>query len=69
LLSDPELNLLRYRLYAMVSHSGSLYGGQYVSYIKQGEDWWYANDLTFNKITKAQALAAEGYLLFYERLW
>ena len=69
IMTDPELKLFRYKLYAIASHSGLLYGGQYVSYVKQGEDWYYVNDVYCNKITKAQALAAEAYLLFYQRLW
>ena len=69
MLYDPELKLFPYRLYAIASHSGSLYGGQYVSYVKQGEDWYFANDVYCNKINKSQALGAEGYLLFYQRLW
>ncbi len=69
LLAEPELKLFPYRLYAIASHSGSLYGGKYVSYVRQGEDWYFANDVYCNKIAKAQALAAEAYMLFYQRLW
>lgn len=68
-LDDTELRLFPYRLYAIASHSGSLYDGQYVSYVKQGEEWRFANDVYYSNITKKQALDAEAYLLFYQRLW
>lgn len=68
-LAEGELRLFPYRLYAITSHSGSLYGGQYVAYVKHGDEWYFANDVYCNQIDKAQALLAESYLLYYQRLW
>lgn len=68
-LSGQELKLFPYRLYAITSHSGSLYGGQYISYVRHGDDWYFINDVYWKKVDKTQALEAESYLLFYQRLW
>jgi len=68
-LSERALGLFPYRLYAITSHSGSLYGGQYVAYVRHGDDWYFANDVYCNHIDKAQALLAESYILYYQRLW
>nr|XP_026488926.1 ubiquitin carboxyl-terminal hydrolase 32 isoform X1 [Vanessa tameamea] len=62
---------LKYRLYAVVSHSGQLSGGHYVAYARNPSGAWLCyNDSSCRELPArpAPALdAAAAYLLFYER--
>jgi uncharacterized UBP type Zn finger protein len=71
-----------YRLYGIVSHSGSMGGGHYVAYTQrrvhpfdpraptstQTTDWHYFSDTHVSNITFSEAMRQEAYLLFYERV-
>lgn len=62
-----------YELYAVVSHSGSMRGGHYVSYVSRvGEDgekkWFYISDDSVSETSESRVLDAEAYLLFYHRI-
>ena len=69
IFDKPSCKLFPYRLYGISSHSGSLCGGHYVAYVKHGGKWYYASDSHVSPIDEAQALSAEAYVLFYERVW
>lgn len=60
---------LKYQLYAVVSHSGMLNGGHYVSYAANPNHSWYCyNDSSCREIfQKPNIDPSTAYLLFYER--
>ncbi|KAM3956800.1 LOW QUALITY PROTEIN: ubiquitin specific protease 32 [Aphomia sociella] len=65
---------LKYRLYAVVSHSGQLSGGHYVAYARNPSGAWLCyNDSSCRELTPRPPPApppidpASAYLLFYER--
>lgn len=64
---------LKYRLYAVVSHSGQMSGGHYVAYCRNPSGAWLCyNDSSCRELAPAAAPAppidpAAAYLLFYER--
>ncbi|XP_059091562.1 ubiquitin carboxyl-terminal hydrolase 32-like isoform X4 [Tigriopus californicus] len=59
---------INYKLYSMVSHSGVLAGGHYVSYGKHNDGKWYLqNDSACKPINEDQMDKSTAYLLFYER--
>lgn len=61
---------LKYHLYAVVSHSGMLNGGHYVSYATNPNNSWYCyNDSSCREIsqTTPNIDPSTAYLLFYER--
>ncbi|XP_055373307.1 ubiquitin carboxyl-terminal hydrolase 32 isoform X2 [Condylostylus longicornis] len=60
---------LKYKLYAVVSHSGMLNGGHYVSYAANPNGNWYCfNDSSCREIPKRPDIdPSSSYLLFYER--
>ncbi|XP_061382130.1 ubiquitin carboxyl-terminal hydrolase 32 isoform X2 [Danaus plexippus] len=70
LLPERDVFDLKYRLYAVVSHSGQLSGGHYVSYIRHSSGSWLCyNDSSCRELGSAPTLdAAAAYLLFYERV-
>lgn len=68
---------LKYRLYAVVSHSGQMSGGHYVAYARNPSGTWLCyNDSSCREITPSRRDGnnsfppidpASAYLLFYER--
>ncbi|CAI2382727.1 unnamed protein product [Moneuplotes crassus] len=61
-----------YELYGIVSHSGSMSGGHYISYVcyKYGKNrtWFYCSDSSVRKVKEESALDTEAYILFYRKL-
>lgn len=68
-ISGQPLHLFEYRLYAISTHSGSLYGGHYTAHVKHGNSWYYVSDSYAKQESLENALNAEAYVLFYERIW
>ncbi|CAG2056834.1 unnamed protein product [Timema podura] len=59
---------LKYRLYAIVCHSGILGGGHYVSYACNPNGKWYCyNDSSCKEINMVHIDTSSAYMLFYER--
>ncbi|XP_075983851.1 ubiquitin specific protease 32 isoform X2 [Anticarsia gemmatalis] len=71
LLNDQDPFHLKYRLYAVVSHSGQLSGGHYVAYARNPSGAWLCyNDSSCRELAPGPAPPidpAAAYLLFYER--
>ncbi|XP_017134812.1 ubiquitin carboxyl-terminal hydrolase 32 isoform X1 [Drosophila miranda] len=59
----------KYKLYAVVSHSGMLNGGHYISYASNSSGSWYCyNDSSCREISQKPVIdPSAAYLLFYER--
>ena len=66
----------RYRLYAVVEHSGSFNGGHYTAYVRDGDldpddenhsEWNHFSDTHVSRATEEQVLGAQAFLLFYAR--
>jgi ubiquitin C-terminal hydrolase len=66
---EESLHLFEYRLYAISTHSGSIYGGHYTAHVKHGNQWYYASDSHTSPEDLSHALNDEAYILFYERIW
>ncbi|XP_038217361.1 ubiquitin carboxyl-terminal hydrolase 32-like [Zerene cesonia] len=59
---------LKYRLYAVVSHTGQLSGGHYVCYARHPSGAWLCyNDSSCRALAAPAVDPAAAYLLFYER--
>lgn len=69
LQSNEDSFDLKYNLYAVVSHSGMLNGGHYVSYAANPNGSWYCyNDSSCREIPNRPNIdPSSAYLLFYER--
>ena len=61
----------RYRLYATVRHSGGLEGGHYYTYGRNhiNDKWFIFDDGDVYNVEEAEVLSANGYILFYERIY
>lgn len=61
----------RYRLYAAIRHSGGLEGGHYYTYARNhiNDKWYIFDDGDVFHVDEQEVLDANGYILFYERIY
>lgn len=62
-LLDPEVG--KYILSAVIVHKGDIQGGHYVSYAREGADWFLFDDSKVVGVSEADVLSAQAYLLVY----
>jgi ubiquitin carboxyl-terminal hydrolase 22/27/51 len=62
--TNSPTNSLVYELSSVIVQKG-IDSGHYVSYSREGNDWFMFDDSKVVKISEAEVLAAEAYLLFY----
>ncbi|KAF1920509.1 ubiquitin carboxyl-terminal hydrolase-like protein 22 [Ampelomyces quisqualis] len=63
--TNTPLNSLVYELSSVIVHKGKIDSGHYVSYSREGNDWFMFDDSKVVLASEAEVLAAEAYLLFY----
>jgi ubiquitin carboxyl-terminal hydrolase 22/27/51 len=62
---NSPTNALVYELSSVIVHKGKIDSGHYVSYSREGNDWFMFDDSKVVLVSEAEVLAAEAYLLFY----
>ncbi|KAF2000480.1 ubiquitin carboxyl-terminal hydrolase-like protein 22 [Amniculicola lignicola CBS 123094] len=62
---NTPANSIVYELSAVIVHKGKIDSGHYVSYSREGTDWFLFDDSKVVLVDEAEVLAAEAYLLFY----
>ncbi|TID14084.1 ubiquitin carboxyl-terminal hydrolase 2 [Venturia nashicola] len=62
-LVDPDVG--KYILSAVIVHKGDIQGGHYVSYAREGADWFLFDDSKVVGVSEAEVLSAQAYLLVY----
>ncbi|KAG9192141.1 ubiquitin carboxyl-terminal hydrolase 22/27/51 [Alternaria panax] len=62
---NSPANALVYELSSVIVHKGKIDSGHYVSYSREGNDWFMFDDSKVVLVSEAEVLAAEAYLLFY----
>eukprot|EP00475_Leptophrys_vorax_P018514 TRINITY_DN2532_c0_g1_i1.p1 TRINITY_DN2532_c0_g1~~TRINITY_DN2532_c0_g1_i1.p1 ORF type:complete len:565 (-),score=150.92 TRINITY_DN2532_c0_g1_i1:1257-2951(-) len=69
------LELFHYKLFGVSVHHGGMNGGHYIAHVlKNSADpnnssWHYFSDTNFNAEDQDEALRAQGYILFYKRVY
>ncbi|KAH6328179.1 ubiquitin carboxyl-terminal hydrolase [Parastagonospora nodorum] len=63
--TNTPVNSLTYELSSVIVHKGKIDSGHYVSYSREGNDWFMFDDSKVVLASEAEVLAAEAYLLFY----
>lgn len=64
----------RYILIGVTVHGGSLSGGHYTAYVREGVEpdgrggWYFCNDSKTSRASEKDVLSSEAYLLYYERV-
>ena len=68
--ATPSAPSASYALSAVIVHKGEINSGHYVSYVREGRDWFLFDDSKVVLVGGKEVLAAEAYLLVYvvERL-
>lgn len=54
-----------YELSSVVVHKGKIDNGHYISYSKQGNEWFRFDDSMVVQVDEKEVLGAEAYMLFY----
>lgn len=63
--ANTPANSLMYELATVIVHKGKMDSGHYVSYSREGGDWFLFDDSKVVLVNEAEVLGAEAYLLFY----
>lgn len=61
-----------YKLYAVASHTGTLYGGHYTAYVHKGSQrgWCYFDDTNWRRSrSDNECITSNAYVLFYHRVY
>lgn len=65
-LSSPKTGFINYEIFAIINHSGSIFGGHYTSIVKNANNKWYHyNDATITEIPENKILGNKNYCLVY----
>jgi len=68
------LDKVEYILTGVSVHGGSLSGGHYTAYVREGVDadfrggWYYCSDTRIQRASEKDVLSSEAFLLYYERV-
>ena len=54
-----------YHLSSVIVHKGKLDNGHYISYSRQGEEWFRFDDSMVVAVEEREVLGAEAYMVFY----
>ncbi|KAL5372460.1 hypothetical protein DPSP01_013483 [Paraphaeosphaeria sporulosa] len=63
--TNAPANTLIYELSSVVVHKGKIDSGHYISYSREGDDWFMFDDSKVVLASEKEVLGAEAYLLFY----
>uniref|UniRef100_A0A1D1Z5M9 Ubiquitin carboxyl-terminal hydrolase n=1 Tax=Anthurium amnicola TaxID=1678845 RepID=A0A1D1Z5M9_9ARAE len=64
--SDASTELAsEFELFAVVTHSGKLNAGHYVTYLRLSNQWYKCDDAWITRVTENIVRAAQAYMLFY----
>ncbi|KAF2011680.1 cysteine proteinase [Aaosphaeria arxii CBS 175.79] len=63
--ANTPANSLIYELATVIVHKGKMDSGHYVSYSREGNEWFMFDDSKVVLVSEAEVLGAEAYLLFY----
>jgi ubiquitin carboxyl-terminal hydrolase 22/27/51 len=63
--ANPVSSEAMYMLSAVIVHKGDINSGHYVSYAREGRDWFMFDDSKVVLVTENEVLAAQAYLLVY----
>ncbi|CAI0388849.1 unnamed protein product [Linum tenue] len=54
-----------FELFAVVTHSGKLDAGHYVTYLRLSNQWYKCDDAWITRVNENVVRAAQGYMMFY----
>lgn len=54
-----------FELFAVVTHTGKLDAGHYVTYLRLSNQWYKCDDAWITEVNESTVRAAQGYMMFY----
>lgn len=54
-----------FELFAMITHSGKLEAGHYITYLRLNNQWYKCDDAWISHVTESTVRASQAYMLFY----
>lgn len=54
-----------FELFAVVTHTGKLDAGHYVTYLRLSNQWYKCDDAWITQVNENVVRAAQGYMMFY----
>ena len=65
---DGTRSLLNsYKLYAVITHVGTMETGHYTAYICHRDKWYHMDDQKVSEATVMEVLKSHAYMLFYAK--
>ncbi|XP_051152602.1 ubiquitin C-terminal hydrolase 22-like isoform X2 [Andrographis paniculata] len=55
----------QFELFAVISHSGKLDAGHYITYLRLSDQWYKCDDAWITRVNDETVRAVQGYMLFY----
>ena len=66
--NEPNLKELKYQLFGIINHHGSITFGHYYSYIKLENVWFEFNDSNVNKLDSIEYISSKAYIFIYQKI-
>ncbi|KAL9263281.1 Ubiquitin C-terminal hydrolase 22-like protein [Drosera capensis] len=63
--SGQEEVASEFELFAVITHSGKLNAGHYVTYLRLGNQWYKCDDAWITQVNESIVRASQGYMMFY----
>jgi len=54
-----------FELFAVITHSGKLNAGHYVTYLRLSNQWYKCDDAWITRVSESNVRGAQGYMMFY----
>lgn len=54
-----------FELFAVITHSGKLNAGHYLTYLRLSNQWYKCDDAWITRVSESNVRAAQGYMMFY----
>ncbi|KAL8128819.1 hypothetical protein V2J09_017974 [Rumex salicifolius] len=61
----PEEPSSEFELFAVITHTGKLNAGHYVTYLRLSNQWYKCDDAWITQVSESIVRAAQGYMMFY----
>lgn len=55
----------KFELFVVVTHTGKLYAGHYVSYLRLSNQWYKCDDVWVSQVSERVVRASQGYMMYY----
>ncbi|KAL3623993.1 hypothetical protein CASFOL_032809 [Castilleja foliolosa] len=62
---EQDASSSQFELFAVITHSGKLDAGHYVTYLRMDDEWYKCDDAWITRVSYDVVRTAQGYMMFY----